>query len=171
MAVVDIGGASPDDAPNPNVWYELGVRHAFGKPAVIMGWKGQTVPFDVKDQRALLEDRTPNHFQRNRDRLADFVGEAEGGNYHKPIESVAQVAQVSGALSADKALQVLAETVFEMRDELRKVATVTSELNSERLLQKIRELEAQRWSMPNALSELMNLKPPGVGRDKTDDAK
>src|SRR3954466_10487539 len=32
MVVVDLGGAEPEDEPNPNVMYELGIRHALGLP-------------------------------------------------------------------------------------------------------------------------------------------
>lgn len=54
MVICDLGGVSPDDEPNPNVMYELGIRHAFGAPLVIMGWRGQKIPFDVANQRVLL---------------------------------------------------------------------------------------------------------------------
>ena len=57
MVIVDLGGRNPDDAPNPNVMYELGIRHAFGLPLVIMAWEGQRLPFDVSNQRAIMTRR------------------------------------------------------------------------------------------------------------------
>ena len=39
MVIVDLGGHKSDDPPNPNVMYELGIRHAFGLPLVIMAWR------------------------------------------------------------------------------------------------------------------------------------
>ena len=47
MVVVDLGGSEPEEEPNPNVMYELGIRHALGLPLVMMAWKGQRLPFDV----------------------------------------------------------------------------------------------------------------------------
>ena len=57
MVVVDLGGAEPEDEPNPNVMYELGIRHALGLPLVMMAWKGQRLPFDVSNQRIIMEER------------------------------------------------------------------------------------------------------------------
>jgi hypothetical protein len=57
MVIVDLGGRHPEDPPNPNVMYELGIRHAFGLPLVIMAWEGQKLPFDVSNQRAITARR------------------------------------------------------------------------------------------------------------------
>lgn len=39
---------------NPNVMYELGVRHATGKPAIVMVLKGERIPFDIASYRTLV---------------------------------------------------------------------------------------------------------------------
>lgn len=41
---------------NPNVFYELGVRHASKKPAILMIQSGQTIPFDIGRQRVIQYD-------------------------------------------------------------------------------------------------------------------
>jgi predicted nucleotide-binding protein/nucleoside 2-deoxyribosyltransferase len=41
---------------NPNVMYELGVRHSTGKPVILMAKKGQTIPFDVATIRTIIYD-------------------------------------------------------------------------------------------------------------------
>ena len=53
MVVVDLGGMHPDDAPNPNVMYELGIRHAMNLPLVMLAWAKQKLPFDIANQRVI----------------------------------------------------------------------------------------------------------------------
>lgn len=39
MVICDLGGVSSDDDPNPNVMYELGIRHAFAIRS--LSWLGR----------------------------------------------------------------------------------------------------------------------------------
>jgi hypothetical protein len=57
MVVVDLGGIDPDVDPNPNVMYELGIRHALSLPLVMMAWQNQRLPFDVGNQRVIVESQ------------------------------------------------------------------------------------------------------------------
>lgn len=41
---------------NPNVFYELAVRHATKKPCILMKTEGQETPFDIKDMRIISYD-------------------------------------------------------------------------------------------------------------------
>lgn len=41
---------------NANVFYELAVRHSTGKPLILMGQKGERIPFDVSAQRVIFYD-------------------------------------------------------------------------------------------------------------------
>jgi hypothetical protein len=40
--------------PNPNIYYELGIVHALGVPAILLSRTGGNLPFDVRGQRVLL---------------------------------------------------------------------------------------------------------------------
>lgn len=69
FAVVDITGG------NPNVFYELGVRHALRtKTTVIMKQKTTNIPFDIGNYRVL--DYTPFRFEEARDSLIDILSES-----------------------------------------------------------------------------------------------
>lgn len=41
---------------NPNVFYELAIRHAFKKPAILIIHQGQSIPFDVSTERTIFFD-------------------------------------------------------------------------------------------------------------------
>lgn len=44
---------------NPNVMYELGVRHTFKKPSVMVKARGSQIPFDVNDYNVFEYEYTP----------------------------------------------------------------------------------------------------------------
>lgn len=54
---------------NPNVMYELGVRHAFKKPSVMVKAKGSQIPFDVNVYSVFEYEYTP----RGLDGLKDYL--------------------------------------------------------------------------------------------------
>jgi hypothetical protein len=118
MVVVDLGGAEPEDDPNPNVMYELGIRHALSLPLVLMAWKGQRLPFDVSNQRIIIEDRDLVDLETNKKRLTAFIKAAEQGNYYKPMEAVGRTATISAAsqaLGEDSLLRALTEEIRELK--------------------------------------------------------
>jgi hypothetical protein len=118
MVVVDLGGAEPEDDPNPNVMYELGIRHALGLPLVIMAWKGQRLPFDVSNQRVITEDRELVDLETNKKRLVSFIHAAEQGKYYKPMDAVGRYATIQAAsesLGEDSLLRALAQEVHDLK--------------------------------------------------------
>ena len=125
MVVVDLGGMTPADESNPNVMYELGVRHAFGKPLVIIAWKGQKLPFDVNVQRAIMMDRTFLAAEANRTELTRFLQEAEKNRYHRPMDAVhasAMVQAVAGNPEQSDVIRSLAEAVKGMQGQMAALA-------------------------------------------------
>jgi len=43
---------------NPNVFYELGLAHAIGKPAILVSRKEEDIPFDLRHIRVIIYDYT-----------------------------------------------------------------------------------------------------------------
>jgi len=44
--------------PNPNVYYEIGVAHALGKPTILLAQRGTSLPFDLGPHRCIFYDNT-----------------------------------------------------------------------------------------------------------------
>ncbi|MDQ3774404.1 MAG: hypothetical protein M3461_08600 [Pseudomonadota bacterium] len=121
MVVVDLGGAEPEDDPNPNVMYELGIRHALGLPLVMLAWKGQRLPFDVGNQRIIMEERDLMDLEQNRKRLVTFIHAAQQGRYYRPMEAVGRIATIQAAsesLGEDSLLRALAQEVRDLRSSV-----------------------------------------------------
>ena len=119
MVVVDLGSAEPEEPPNPNVMYELGIRHAFGLPLVVMAWEEQDLPFDVAGQRIILEPRDIGAQEKNRVRLVSFIKAAEEGRYYRPMEAVERHATIESTLidlSERSLVGALAQEIRELRE-------------------------------------------------------
>lgn len=60
------------DGGNPNVMYELGIRHAIGKPTVQLGEHGR-LPFDISIIRTIQFTRSPNGLIKARRALESAI--------------------------------------------------------------------------------------------------
>lgn len=125
MVLVDLGGFERDDDPNPNVMYELGIRHALGLPLVIMAWEGQRLPFDVSNQRIIMHERDFLDIETNKKKIVAFIQAAAEGKYYKPMDAVGRMAAIAAAsekLSEDSLLAALVQEVKDLKGSLNTVA-------------------------------------------------
>lgn len=60
---------------NPNVFYELGLAHAIGKPVILITRKADDVPFDVKALRYIPYDFTPRGMKEFETKLESTIAE------------------------------------------------------------------------------------------------
>lgn len=121
MVLVDLGGVDPEDDPNPNVMYELGIRHALGLPLVIMAWEGQRLPFDVSNQRVIALGRDLLDIEANKKKIISFIQSAAEGKYYRPMDAVGRIATIavaSESLGEDSILAALVQEVRELKGSL-----------------------------------------------------
>ena len=124
MVLVDLGGYEQDDDPNPNVMYELGIRHALGLPLVIMAWEGQRLPFDVSNQRVIMHARDFLDIEANKKKIIAFIQAAAEGKYYRPMDAVGRMATIAAAsesLGEDSILSALAQEIKELRGSITSV--------------------------------------------------
>jgi len=60
---------------NSNVFYELGIAHALGKPTILISRAIETVPFDVKGRRIIVFSELTELERRISEQLRPFIGD------------------------------------------------------------------------------------------------
>ena len=118
---------------NPNVFYELSVRHAVGKPFVQIITEGQDIPFDVQGMRLIFYDLTkPASVHRAK---TDIVGQVKAWesdqnlNVQTPITRPLEFLRISQSTDADVSgfmeilplIQDISSSIDETREELQRL--------------------------------------------------
>jgi len=62
---------------NPNVMYELGVRHTFKKPSVMVKARGSKIPFDVNSYNVFEYIYTPKGLEDLKNHLRNVIGDIQ----------------------------------------------------------------------------------------------
>jgi hypothetical protein len=107
---------------NPNVFYELAVRHASEKPVIHTITTGQSIPFDIADLRTIYIDIDLDGAERSRKAIAAQVSEIEQGRVGQtPVKLAGVIKHISSSNSDDKLLltQIL-DGLTEIRTDVRK---------------------------------------------------
>jgi cold shock CspA family protein/biotin operon repressor len=177
MVVVDLGGITSDAEPNPNVMYELGLRHALNLPVVLMAWANQRLPFDISNQRVIMERRDLLDVSVNRERLARFIQEAAAGNYYRPMDAVGRIATLERAETDLSPSSVLGALVREVRELKNRVGprqrfsppnTVKQALGSKAKRKAILERFLLAGGTHHQWNRVLQMTVERVGSDETD---
>jgi len=108
---------------NPNVFYELALRHATRKPVVHLILSGQTIPFDISHQRTIYYDTTnlatAEKAKEELKKHAEAVlGGADGGD--NPISAGLVVLDLAQSKNTtDQTLARILKEITDLRDGVR----------------------------------------------------
>lgn len=89
---------------NPNVMYELAVRHATGKPIVCIAEKGTDLPFDILTERTIFYMNDMKGVEDLKPELRKFIGKSLGqDDFDNPIYRAERMFRMQqAAVSEDK---------------------------------------------------------------------
>lgn len=115
---------------NPNVFYELGLRHSFRKPVVQMISQGERLPFDVQGTRvvyyALDLDGAAGAQEEVRQQIAEAI--EPGFEAESPVTFAARAAQIDKLTeSARPQNQLMIKEILEQINSLRRQLSTMSE--------------------------------------------
>lgn len=119
---------------NPNVFYELAVRHAAKRPVIHVIASNQKIPFDVADLRTIPLDTDLDGAERTRAQIRDQVKNIEAGHVGEtPVTVAGALKQISNVKSDENLiLKQILEGMTEMKGELRSLGSKISPVSSSR---------------------------------------
>jgi hypothetical protein len=106
---------------NPNVFYELAVRHATQKPVIHVIDHSQKIPFDIADLRAVALELDLDGAERAKREIVAQVQQIEKGHLGEtPVKLAGVLKHLESGKSEEKlVLRQILESVSELRSELR----------------------------------------------------
>jgi hypothetical protein len=117
-AVADLTGG------NPNVYYELSVRHGAQLPVVLIAADGTKLPFDISQSRVIFFDHTDlTSAGRAREDLQEQIGASLTGTPDNPISDGMRLAALQGG-------NVEEQTLALVMDRLQRLASVTESIDA-----------------------------------------
>lgn len=70
---------------NPNVWYELGLRHTLKNGTIMLLEEGQTVPFDIKNFGIVFYNDSFNFHKELKDKIESYISKINPDTIDSPI--------------------------------------------------------------------------------------
>ena len=90
---------------NPNVMYELALRHCFGTPLIIIAEEGTVLPFDIGNQRTIFYHNDAMGVLVLADDLSKAIKKlSDDGTYESPVISVVKELGIEEIIINDKTI-------------------------------------------------------------------
>lgn len=123
---------------NPNVFYELAVRHAVGKPVILMAGIDEEIPFDVAAQRVILYDLDPDNIVGARKELMRQISAVESDKFIVDSPIGVPISLERMEKSGDKGQQEIIAILRNQSEQLRRLE------ENQRVLQRPISIDLQR---------------------------
>lgn len=114
---------------NPNVFYELALRHAFSKPFIHIAQKGERLPFDIAQQRTVFYDLTdlPSVYAAKASIRSAAEEILAGGDSYKVVSPVTRAVDFDSLRRSEDPEQVaiadIKQSVSDIQTVLMRMAT------------------------------------------------
>ena len=128
LIVADLTGG------NPNVFYELAIRHTIKKPIVQIIKKDETIPFDVDDFRTVRFDlRDPDSIEQAKEEIVQQIQflERNPENLITPVSISVGIKELGRSGGIEKLLGILIEMMGRSLDSHVDLIQSTLELNED----------------------------------------
>lgn len=127
-AVVDLTAA------NPNVYYEMAVRHTAELPTILVAEDGERLPFDIAQMRTIFfRHDNLKSAAHCRQQIVQHLREALGGAVDSPVAASVTVAALQQGGEQEQLLASLVERVEGQSRELRRIRDIVVESGQERV--------------------------------------
>ncbi len=119
---------------NPNVFYEIGLRHMSEKPIIQMCMTGTKIPFDNSDHRAIGFDPYDWHSQESaKSRLREFVQTIQKDDFSVSNPITRARGHVALTESADEKDRIISDLMSNLSSISQRVNTLELEIAAETL--------------------------------------
>jgi len=113
---------------NPNVFYELAVRHTIGKPVIQLLEKGNEIPFDISNVRTIFYTLDLDGVDKCKGELSKFIESAMSNpESDNPVTDILKMSKISSIKSENISVD---EAIIDLAEEIKKFPSYLSELES-----------------------------------------